>query len=147
MSTIRTLEGPKFGMCVGFWSPTYDSIFPDVMFIRKKPVRYLGIPILDCVREMFLHENTSSTSESLCQSTMSYQDVFSSRSNCILDFVCQLPFIPTYLIYCQKKSAEVIDNVWYCIYDSNPVIIEIDAIRLPDKPIPVDAPLDHKGKH
>ena len=73
---------------------------------------------------------------------MIHTNVSGSPRNCALYFLSQLSAAPIFLIYCSKNTVEVPDKARYCIYEDNPIVVEIDRSRL--RGGPVDAPVAAK---
>ena len=125
------LSGIRLGLCVGFWTPGRDARFFDLVFLRKNPVQYLGVPLQVNEFDKFYHEDSRSQFQSPSTSIMSMPDVFSNRSNCIFDFISNLDFYPLYIIYAVKNSAAAVGNEWHCFYSSDPVVIDTRLIQIP----------------
>ena len=127
------LNGPRLGLCVGFWTPNEYPHFFDIILPRKSPVTYLGVPLRIISEQTFFHEDSSSDFSCPTRSVMHMPDLFNLESNCLLDFIDDIPYDPLYLMYCAKNTAEVIQSQWICNYQSDPIVFNISRIVLPEK--------------
>ena len=108
-------------------------MFPDDVFIREKPVRYMGIPHQILCMAHLCAIILIPPSVRRQKALLPYQTFPTPRPNCSLGYIYTLPFRPTFLIICKKLSAMVDGKVRYFLYGDTPTAVEIARIVVPPK--------------
>ena len=119
---------------LGSGSLTKKLFFFDIILLRKKPLRFLGIPLQNPVYRRNLHDNTNAQVRSPIYSSMIIPGNLDPYASCALDFVSSLSFDPTFLLYCKKVAVEIVDGRWKCQYDEVPYVVEISRVVIPVRP-------------
>ena len=135
---LDVIRGKCTGICVGFSYCGGDSGFFDVAFIKKKHVRYLGIPLQEASYGTLLRENSTWASTSHTQSALIHPIFFDPYSNCALDFVSKLPVDPGVLIFANKISVKIERKLRYCVNDDVPTVAQLGRVVRPPKPFQSD---------